>query len=83
MLNELGRAVTRSSVLDRQTRHGDTIGTSDLGYNTVSRGASCEGSNEGDLLREVHLENCGNEIDSKIKIQRSWSEREANSTRLK
>jgi hypothetical protein len=54
--NSLGRAVTGSSVLDGQTGHADSIGTLDLCDDAVGRSASCNGSDQSDLLREIHIE---------------------------
>jgi hypothetical protein len=45
-LDVLGRAVSRSSVLDGQAWHGDSIGALDLGYYTVGRNSSRKGEDE-------------------------------------
>jgi hypothetical protein len=49
----LGGTVTRSSILDSQSRHGHTIGSFDLSDHTVGGDAGCEGNNE--CVREIHL----------------------------
>jgi hypothetical protein len=51
----LGRAVTGSAIGNCETRHLDTVGSSDLGNDTVSRDGGREGSDEG-VLCEVHFE---------------------------
>ena len=65
IVNSLGRAVTGSPVLDGQTRHDDAICTGHLGDDSVRRSASCEGSDKGDGLGEMHFDDERDEIYSK------------------
>lgn len=50
----LGGAVARSSVLDAQARHGDTVGTFDFSDDSMGGDVCCESDDEG--RREMHDE---------------------------